>query len=526
MNTIRLNRLLAYGAALLTLLSGCAGHDEPQLPADDGDRSGVYLALRLSIPTESRDGNLPLGGEEGNGRDPGIRNENKITTVRLFFYQGGAEGVNAAGTTPIEHTVTFSDENIISGQLYKVPMGKWYKPAEGTCVLCICNGGMTGDGVTTLGDLRDQLVANPWGVCYDIPDACRFVMTTADETAPYTSRVRYADGTTTYTGTWDNPYRLDIEVERVAARLDLLFNQSQVSGNELQYTVSNGIGDAGTLYLTHVVPVNVSKESTWFCKRVTTDFSTCTYLGDETIDADHRPTNYVWEPHTTEKSSLPTGYTSWFTNPAEGFAFTDANALSHWLGHSGLIQTFATPELDCDRYMPLTYANENTHQLTYDPRTVTGLAIAAVYVPQTVYSDADATTTYAYTRGEDFWRYSTTTGEDLHATSTAICFSNEAAAEAYRAAHVAEGGIVTKFTLGKCYYNVWARHGNLTDAEIGDGGATWPLEFGIVRNNIYRIALSFTGPGTPEPVLRDPHNVRPRIYVRPWRQVTLEEIVT
>ena len=43
------------------------------------------------------------------------------------------------------------------------------------------------------------------------------------------------------------------------------------------------------------------------------------------------------------------------------------------------------------------------------------------------------------------------------------------------------------------------------------------MEYGIVRNNIYRVGLSkVTGPGTPTPDLKAPDHLYLRIFVREW----------
>ena len=47
------------------------------------------------------------------------------------------------------------------------------------------------------------------------------------------------------------------------------------------------------------------------------------------------------------------------------------------------------------------------------------------------------------------------------------------------------------------------------------------MEFGIVRNNIYRVQVSkISGPGTVKPDPRNPEYLKAIIYVRKWREVT------
>ncbi|MDE6422957.1 MAG: fimbria major subunit, partial [Muribaculaceae bacterium] len=62
----------------------------------------------------------------------------------------------------------------------------------------------------------------------------------------------------------------------------------------------------------------------------------------------------------------------------------------------------------------------------------------------------------------------------------------------------------------KCYYNLWLRHYN---DENADPQLSYPMEYAIVRNNIYRVALSFSGPGDPTPTMREPDTMQARIFV-------------
>ena len=90
--------------------------------------------------------------------------------------------------------------------------------------------------------------------------------------------------------------------------------------------------------------------------------------------------------------------------------------------------------------------------------------------------------------------------------------SNEVAAEAYRRSHPEDMGQVEEFPAGECYYNLWLRHARVE----GAGAQDTPMGYGIVRNNIYRVGVSFTGPGRPNADVSEPENIESRIFVRKW----------
>ena len=65
-----------------------------------------------------------------------------------------------------------------------------------------------------------------------------------------------------------------------------------------------------------------------------------------------------------------------------------------------------------------------------------------------------------------------------------------------------------------CYYYLYLRHSNNVAVVHNT------MEFGIVRNNLYRFMLtSVTGPGTPTLDPRDPEELKARVYVKKWLMV-------
>ena len=99
--------------------------------------------------------------------------------------------------------------------------------------------------------------------------------------------------------------------------------------------------------------------------------------------------------------------------------------------------------------------------------------------------------------------------------SQRLYFQNEADAVAY-ATNTAKKhfGKVVKYENGVCYYFTYMRHSNNVDVIHNT------MEFGIVRNNIYRFKLlPNTGPGTPTPDPRHPEELKARVYVKKWLSV-------
>lgn len=51
------------------------------------------------------------------------------------------------------------------------------------------------------------------------------------------------------------------------------------------------------------------------------------------------------------------------------------------------------------------------------------------------------------------------------------------------------------------------------------------MEYGIVRNHVYRVRFNFHGAGTPTPDIEGPENAEAAIYVRPWNVFRHEQII-
>ncbi len=107
--------------------------------------------------------------------------------------------------------------------------------------------------------------------------------------------------------------------------------------------------------------------------------------------------------------------------------------------------------------------------------------------------------------------------------SESLYFSDYDVMKKYQASHPEDNAVVTLFYAARepifnllgftCYYNLWLRHYN---DESADPQTAYPMEYATVRNNIYRVKVSFSGPGDPTPTMREPDTMQARIFVRKW----------
>ena len=117
-----------------------------------------------------------------------------------------------------------------------------------------------------------------------------------------------------------------------------------------------------------------------------------------------------------------------------------------------------------------------------------------------------------------FTRYMPTTTDGI-TDDKAIYFSDRNDALAYAADHPEDQATITVFPDGVCYYNLWLHHyDDIDDQTPSDPHTRLPMEYAIVRNNIYRVSVSFNGPGDPTPDMREPETMKARIFVRKWNK--------
>lgn len=489
-----------------------------------------YLRLNIGMLTTSRAVDNPHGGEDGDGRENGVNHENDLNNIAVFIIRGN---MNSDATTPFLYKdyIVRGNPNWIDRTLgvditFQV-IG--YTPQNNDLVIVVANAGNITSSISTLGELRDYTTYSAWYNSTSLTANNMFVMSSA-----YNNGTEGIIKVTGHTGEKSDPYLAsDINIQRAAARIDFMYkegdNYSSSTPDELFYVVKNSTGTdrVATVHLDHIIPVNLMQESSYLIKRVTTAANVTSSVQHgalETGSASVAPSTYVIEPHTILKQSTVEDATlnTWYgTSTRAKTVFgspntyaTTATSISHYMSD----MTASVSELTYfDKAMTLAYTNENTQSKEQQkPDFMTGLLLKTIYEPNTVYNAYDAgtktlTKETGYTKGTTFWRYTPT--KTSMAEENSKYFTTSSAATDYKTAHPEDLAEIVEYPGGVCYYNIWLRHANVDR----NPHETFPMEYGIVRNNIYRIGVEkFTGPGTPTPSYEAPDHLYLRIFVRPW----------
>lgn len=533
---------------LVASLCGCSSDRVQEMEATS---NSFYLRLRLSINDNGQTRaatDHPYGGEDGDGTevndlDGTHPHEYDIHDLTIYVFNGNS--VNNDENTPIKFSQYFNGLSLTGLDSYSPVLeikDKNYIPDDHDRIIVLANMGNK-TGLTKLGEVRDLYVEKAWArEGSTIKDYYYFAMSSAldDE---YSDPGINGKVNVSHSGTKSDPFVADATIQRVAARIDFWFIKPLTTGEEyIEYKVGSGT-EQDVLRLSHVRIVNASQMQTYNLKRtatgVKTSISGITYLGTENVNTGtHIPTNYVVEPLTHYKNNVSTVsklmLNTWFGDSdlehSKSTAFLASNEYKI-ATHSS--EYFTSAETDYNEIdildesnddkvscYTLGYVMENTMDITGQAnKFMTGLELKGTYVPHANHimklsGGSPVVDTNPYTPGTDFWYYENAGG------TIKYIFSNETDANTYKAAN--SGSTVKRYVNGECYYYVWIRHAMYDGSH---GTKTFPMEYGIVRNNIYRIGVQgVEGLGTEVPY-PGPELLKSMIYVRDWRLRIHSDIV-
>lgn len=461
--SIQLVRKAAVYILLPLLACSCQLVTSDYDDSDLGNDTSQYINIIISVSADNRPVTRgPEGGEYGDGAERGIDpRENKVNDITLIFFKD-ANGIN---TTSNEAEVMFVKKynvhEVAPGEIPDHHIHKTTEPysvrsnevlyttgdqklsetllqaGETYKVLVVANADVSisvGDKIKSNGSnigVRDRLTnAFYSGTGLGI-NATDFVMTSENDVtvALVNPTVKKEQNKAIY-------YLDCIHMERLAARIDYCTKGATYDDNYKGYKYT--VGSSGSfLVVTKVTPFNIYNEQEYLFKRVQDAWpaTVTTYLGDET------KTNYVVDPKTALKLNDETVIN--YVNPLSALPGSSTNSYAQVM--ADVHETSAITDDDGNSII-IAYPRENTlRPESLLKRYATGIAFETQY-----YATASSTpvtrTFYHYLRHQG----ESTSGSTYHATElTATNLENDIA------------------TCGSL-----------------------PMNYGIVRNNIYRVDVS------------------------------------
>lgn len=308
MKTITLSLL-----ALLLVMSfaSCASDTTSDLPLPSKDMK-AYLQVKVTVEGSgdtraSRTTTGPQGGENGDGREPGTNHENEVNSLAVLLYESGKDDLSDDNAI-IDYVYTFTNlkkattptsgsdatYTTVPKEIDAAIVGKNYH------VIVIANA----DDMTSrckgkkISEVRDLQMSKVCTRDADITKFSNFIMSSKND-----AKIDF-----TKEGSETDPYVVDVNIERLAARIDIIPNATyDDTGKGYYYNVMDGTNVVGGFKLESVTPTKVMTKGEYLIKRVSSDkdVSSVTYFGEEKMDATTKAsTNYVVCPWTKDRTGL------------------------------------------------------------------------------------------------------------------------------------------------------------------------------------------------------------------------------
>ena len=292
--------------------ASCASDTTSDSPMPSKDMK-AYLQVKVTVEGSgdtraSRADKGPQGGEGGDDREPGINHENDVNSLTVLLYESGKDDLTEADAK-IDYVYTFTGLKSLSStsgvtyttgprEIDPVIVGKSYH------VLVIANAGdMTsrckGKKISEIRDMQMDKVCTRNDVIANFTD---FVMSSKTD-----AKIDFSGKSGSGTGTESDPYMVDVNIERLAARIDIIPTATfDGTSHCYYYNVMDGTNVIGGFKLESVTPSKVMTKGEYLIKRVSSDAAvpSVTYFGLESKDADNKAINYVVCPWTKDRTSL------------------------------------------------------------------------------------------------------------------------------------------------------------------------------------------------------------------------------
>ena len=300
--------------ALLLVMSfaSCASDTTSDSPLPSKDMK-AYLQVKVTVEgsgdtrASRATTGRPQGGEDGDGRETGLDNENEVNSLTVLLYKSDKDKDDLSEDATIDYVYTFTGLNKettssgIDATYTTVPkeidaaiVGKNYH------VIVIANA----DDMTSsckgqkISEVRDLQMSKVCTRDADITKFSNFIMSSKkDAMIDFTKE-----------GSETDPYVVNVDIERLAARIDIIPNATYDDTDKgYYYNVMDGTNVVGGFKLESVTPTKVMTSGEYLIKRVSSDkdVSAVTYFGLEEMDATTKAsTNYVVCPWTKDRTGL------------------------------------------------------------------------------------------------------------------------------------------------------------------------------------------------------------------------------
>ena len=267
------------------LLTACTAvtdsSDDPVLPTVNNSFINLTIAVTNNNGTITR--GTPTGGENGDGREAGFNRENAVTGITLLLYQDAA-GINTASNPTIDFGAYYPVSRLGSPATAGTPYTE--KTAEAVYqtgnqlvphntidftktyrAIVVANADLTGSvaaGTSHLDDLRNMTLSGIYSgdETRPAPSCGSFVMSSEqDQTLSFATSTNSRDAAGDYY--YDNQ---PLVIERMAARIDFWAVNGTYNADKAGYVYDVTDGGDDKFVVTGIMPFNLTNKHTTYGK--------------------------------------------------------------------------------------------------------------------------------------------------------------------------------------------------------------------------------------------------------------------
>lgn len=313
---LKMKTIIRSLLALLLVMSfaSCASDTTSDLPLPSKDMK-AYLQVKVTVEGSgdtraSRAAKGPQGGEEGDGRETGINHENDVNSLAVLLYKSDKDDLSNDDAI-IEYVYTFTNLKKVATSSGKdatyTTVPKEIDAAivdKNYHVIVIANADdMTSRCKGKISEVRDLQMSKVCTRDADITKFSNFIMSSKKD-----AMIDFTGKSGSGTGTESDPYLVEVDIERLAARIDIIPNATYNGTDKgYYYNVMDGTNVVGGFKLESVTPTKVMTKGEYLIKRVSSDktVSSVTYYGEEEMNPTTKAsTNYVVCPWTKDRIGL------------------------------------------------------------------------------------------------------------------------------------------------------------------------------------------------------------------------------
>ena len=531
---------MGLAALLLTTWSACS--DDTDIPGGENpEEARAYTTVTIAVPNGVAETSAGTTADtDDNTTEAGSEDEYKVKTANLYLFPGGAS--SSFGSAKLKEIISINQFTQMTASTADAKTIVWTSKKTALTpgdyrIYIVVNG--TVNGVTdgsknslTEADFLAKTTADATGVIAAVPEA-GLVMASRSPNNDKTNTLPYIAQTITK----DPEQTIAATVERMMGKITVMAGGANVASAANVYTsfstTVTAIGNITNITLTGYYVVNARKEGYYF-RHVDKESTATNPLGEANYGNSTTSLPYVVDPKTYSKTysgtpaALAGSYADWYLQGSGAFGLSSFGSFGgSYTAMPGYSSSAAETKVAA-------YCYENTMLKEKQKNGyTTGIVFKAEIAPskmiQKKTGSGGVEENSTFTSMSEIFYHSGIFYKDIAALKEAgvLLADGTTSSSASGAPADLKKNDVQCFKKGSadgkfvCYYPYWIKHISSDDV------AEDVMEFGIVRNNVYKVTVtSIQGvgkDGVTEDIITDTETDDPttvllnvKLSIKPW----------